>query len=78
MELQACAMTCATHHHACDCREEKIKALLLAAKLLSQSHLKCMALSFPVNEDMDEEFDHFRAIAWDCSDKIQRLWKELK
>lgn len=71
-------MTCTTHHHACECREAKFKLLLNAAKFLTQSHAKCMELSYPAGEVEPEEFYHYRSIATRESEEIKRLWSELK
>lgn len=72
------AATCTTHHHACDCREAKIRQILEAAKYLAIAHEHCLALSFPVADDADEGFNHYRDIAAHNVAEIRKLWNEIK
>lgn len=73
-------MTCATHHHACDCRERDFRRLLEAAKYLAQAHEKMIPLVSPIDdhEGAEAEFQNLRDIASWQVDEIKRLWGQLK
>jgi len=65
---------CITHHHACDCREARMRELEQAAKDLAGAYFRMELHGFIMaNDDDEDSYRHFRDIAEDAMQTIRRL-----
>lgn len=66
---------CVTHHHACDCREARMRELEDAAKILAGAYFRMEKYDYIGTNDVEEESqcEHFRVIAHQAMQTIRRL-----